>query len=577
MQYQMWDDFKIDIFTSKSTYAAIEEYSKISDGSHRDEKRLIDTYLSDFQRNGCFLDEAGLSKVVEKTKTINEICSKYNANIYAFDGTIEFTLEELEGLPEDNLANLKQTEDGKYEVTSDYPIIGPIFIHCNNSETRRKCSLFKGNMCGSENAELFNELLVIRQETAELLGFESNAEYELDITIAKTKENVLNFLTKLHGATNDMNQRDMAELQALKSEYTGTDEPLQYWDIAYYQDKLKKQKFHIDSEEVKKYFPRLRVVEKVMEIYSDILDLQIEMVDHSDSWHEDVAKYQVLKDGDLIGYFYLDLFPRDGKYSHAACFPVHIGYTDSDTEVRHVPISAMVANLAAPTDERDSLLRFSEVKTFFHEFGHVMHSICSDSLYYRLNWSWKAVEQDFLEVPSLMIEHFVYNEDIMNIISGHYENNSPLPSDILSNIVEASQFGKAYTTNGTIFRAEFDILVHSSNYSDSKEELIQLYSDIKQKYLKMEVEEPTIAYASWNHLTSGYNSGYYCYLWAEGYAKDMFEFYKGQGLLNKEVGVALREKILEPCATLPGEVMLNNFLGRPPSMQTFFDYFKLEK
>jgi len=221
-----------------------------------------------------------------------------------------------------------------------------------------------------------------------------------------------------------------------------------------------------------------------------------------------------------LGYFYLDLFPREGKYSHAACFPIFIAYDTQNK--RQLASSGMICNFHPPKQDKPSLLSFSEAKTFFHEFGHVMHSILSSSKFYRLNWNWSIVEQDFLEVPSMMFEKWVYYPEVTKQISGLYTNPlESLPDDLRERIIESKNVGFAILTRRLIFMSIFDLEIHSDHSRDSKEELSELWRNLLQKYY-LPHELDTTPYSSWQHMTSGYNAGYYGYLWSEVFSYDLF-------------------------------------------------------
>jgi len=311
-----------------------------------------------------------------------------------------------------------------------------------------------------------------------------------------------------------------------------------------------------------------KVVKTTLEIYQQILSLRFEEVEGATVWHSDVRCFSVFDktSNEFMGHFYLDLFPRNGKYSHAACFPVQIAYGTGEN--RQCAKSAMVANLSKPTSQKPSLLKFSEVKTFFHEFGHVMHSICSKSKYSRLNWTWSAVEQDFLETPSMMLENWVYEPEILNKISSHYEDGSPLPHFFITQLIKAKNSGAALSWKRLIFMALFDMAIHSPNGYHNLEET---WVKNRKIHFPIEFSADTKPYASWMHLTTGYDAGYYGYLWSQVFSKDLFTAFKANGILSSIVGMRFRKTILEPCAIQEGGEMLRAFLGREPNDTAFLE------
>jgi len=249
---------------------------------------------------------------------------------------------------------------------------------------------------------------------------------------------------------------------------------------------------------------------------------------------------------------------------------VQIAFTETASEGRrsHRAITAMVTNFTKPAGERPSLLKHHEVQTLFHEFGHVMHSICANSAYGRLNWTWTAVEQDFLEIPSIMLENWVWEEEVLNRISSHYVSRTRLPSDLLAKMLSIRNLDAGLTWSRLIAMSMVDMRLHDENPPDHAL-FEEIWKQAKEKYFGVKHTEGTDPLANWMHLTSGYNAGYYGYVWSKVYSDDMFTRFSNEGVLSKRVGKDLRRHVLEPCAALEGRKMLELFLGREPDPTKF--------
>ena len=261
-----------------------------------------------------------------------------------------------------------------------------------------------------------------------------------------------------------------------------------------------------------------------------------------------------------------------GKYNHAACQVVRKRQVEESGRTSHT-VSCLVTNFSPPSEKRPSLLLFSEVQTFFHEFGHGMHSLLSSNDHTRLNWDWNAVEMDFLEVPSMCFENWVFHEQVLEKSSAHYKTGETLPSEILHNVVKASRAHEAFKWKRLIGMSVFDMSLHSKD--GNKKELYTLWRETMKKYTSIEVQQDTAMYASWQHLI-GYNSGYYSYLYSEMIAKDLFSVFEEKGILSKQVGSELRKKILEPVCLEEGNTMIRSFLGRDFKQEAFLNSFTLK-
>lgn len=409
-------------------------------------------------------------------------------------------------------------------------------------------------------------------EQAKLLGFKNHSDFILAIRMAKNSETVLAFEKELAEKLESHKQREREEwlrLKKIEKEERGEefDNQIHSYDWNYYNRANMEYNFKVNDEEIKNYFPMDIVTDGMLKVYEEILSLNFVEIQNPTVWHESVRMFAVHDEetGNFMGHFYLDLFPREGKYGHAAAFPLCPRYIKENGEISH-PVSAMVSNFTKPTKDQPSLLKFNEVETYFHEFGHVMHGLCTQSPYAR--FSGTSVERDFVEAPSQMLENWCYEVDVLRRISGHYKDHSkPLPDDYLNSLIKARNADTGLLNSRQIFFGMFDQTIHSSD--DETIDTAALYDQFRQKYTGISAPPGTNGAASFGHLMGGYDAQYYGYLYSQVFSADMFTQFKKAGVLSKEVGRKYRDSILAPGGTRDSMDSLIEFLGREPVQEPF--------
>eukprot|EP00003_Mantamonas_plastica_P020230 TRINITY_DN3270_c0_g1_i1.p2 TRINITY_DN3270_c0_g1~~TRINITY_DN3270_c0_g1_i1.p2 ORF type:complete len:541 (-),score=188.97 TRINITY_DN3270_c0_g1_i1:211-1833(-) len=533
----------------------------------------MDKVLLSFKRNGLDLD-AEQQEQVKKLKTeLSEICINFSKNMNEEVTTLKFSRDELVGLPDDFIeSHEKDEETGKYIFTLKYPDLFPVIDKCKVAETRRQMEFANSSKLMEENVPLFERAIELRQQIAELMGYENHAAFKLEVKMAKEASAVMELenglVEQLQGPA-DKELQKMLELKEKECKENGSefDGKINAWDMRYYHHQLLETEFQVDDEEIRQYFPVDVVTGSLLEIYQELLGLKFTQVAKPHVWHEDVQLYKVeeANDGAFVGHFYLDLHPRDGKYTHAACFPLHPGYQLPGGE-RQFPCAAMVCNFTKPTEDKPSLLTHNEVVTYFHEFGHVMHGICTKAKFAR--FAGTAVERDFVEAPSQMLENWCWEPEILARLSGHYQDKSnKLPKELCDKMVAAKNVDVALLTLRQCFFGIFDMTVHTNpNEVESSE---KLWGELRTKITKIQHTEGTNPVAAFGHVMGGYDAGYYGYIYSEVFSADMFMKFKESGVMDPETGALYRNTILATGGSRDSMDALVDFLGREPQNDAF--------
>ncbi|PIX57365.1 MAG: hypothetical protein COZ48_01085, partial [Candidatus Yonathbacteria bacterium CG_4_10_14_3_um_filter_43_12] len=487
-------------------------------------------------------------------------------NINAYDDHILVTDDELTGLPERYKAGLKHTKDGRYKVTLAYPEHHP-FMELAKNETKRKelaeKALQKG---GNKNMKVLAEMLKIRIERAHLLGYKTHADYKTELRMAKSGARAIAFEQDLLKKVAKRGMEEINILRELKRKKTKNKKAmLHFYDIAFYSHELQKEKFNLDSEEVRSYFPLSRVLDGTFKIYSTLFGVKFEKLTDFSLWHPDASLYVVktLK-GEVLSYFALDLYPRDGKYGHACVNDVVNGRKTSFSGNDYfTPFGTMITNFPKPTKKNTSLLSHGEVETFLHEFGHMIHHSLTTARY--ASQSGCHTAWDFVEAPSQMLEHWAWDKKSLALLSAHYKTGKPLPREILKNLLSSKTHMLRYGILRQIIQGMLDLTLHTKN---KPPEPAKLYRDLIKKYTGVVLPKDAIFPAGFGHL-DGYDAGYYGYLWSNVYAADMFTRFEKEGIMSKKVGADYKKWILEKGGSMEEIDLVKGFLGRAPNNKAF--------
>lgn len=566
-----------DLFECKEVYHAFLEYvngpSELENLTS-EEKYLLEEYMKEFKRSGFHLDDDTFAQAQAVKKEIAELCLQFEATIAKDDSFISVHEDELSGLDSEFISTLPRLEDGRLRLGVDYPTYHAVMKHCSNAGVRKALREKFNNRAFPDNYDTLGQIINKRDHLAALLGYESFAHLDLDDTMAKSVERVQSFLEDLLKKAFIKEEKEFKILtEKLPESVVLTDEGQMYsWDVAYVTEDYKKQHYKLDDREVAEYFPADRVIQGVFDLYQQFLGLSFKLVEPDWKWHEDVLLIEVHeKDSDVLrGYVYLDLYPRKNKYSHAchAGFIPTVWELDEKTgEKRPTPsVAVVIANFPKATADKPALLKFSDAETFLHEFGHAMHFLLGTTM--ASSTSGTNVKLDFVEMPSQMFEEWMYEPSVLRSMSGHYKTGEPLPENLIEKLIALKTFDSGFFVVRQCALAALSLeLFKQGSYKNIDEIVARIFKTCMKN---IHFDEGNHMAASFGHL-GGYSARYYCYLWSKVFALDMFAHIKKIGTLDASVGQDLVAKVLSQGGSVDPDYLIEDFLGRPPTMDAFFN------
>ncbi len=568
------EHFTNELLIDENLYQVIKMYSQSAEAGKLEgwKKRFLDEQLRNFRRNGLELSRSKQDKINNLRNRLSKRAMQYYNNIAGYSDTLFVNETEINGLPE-TYKDSHRTASGQYGIDLSYPSYLPFMQLSESSDARRQLLLNYLNRAAEDNLPLLRIILRERRQLANLLGYPSYAAYIVEDKMAKTPENVWAFENELRSALQTKADTELLELLELKTRKTRQPaKSIFHWEKHYYMDQLAKSKYKLDGELVREYFEVGNVIDGLLLTMQELFELDFKEVDGQSTWHPDVLLYEAFdsKTKDWIGSFYLDLFPREDKYGHAACFDVIEGKAYPDGYQK--PMFALVCNFPKPNSETPSLLSHSQVVTFFHEFGHGLHNLLTKSPL--ISYSGTSVAQDFVETPSQVYEDWAWEKEVLNKFARHYQTDEIIPDELVEKMRAAKNMLSGINALQQVFYGILDFTLHDTYNPFSTTKVAEIAEQLQNEITPFKYVPNTHMEAAFGHLI-GYGAGYYGYLWAEVYARDIYSLFKENGIMDKTTARRYRSIILEKGGTEDAFELLKQFLDREPNNEAFIESLDL--
>jgi len=567
--YQEW---AVGVDYREDVYKAIKAFADTHPTLPGEDEKLLKETMRDYRRAGLELPPDQRKEVEQLRKELSKLGTDFDTNIVNSTAPVMFAKADLEGLPESFLASPGiRTGDDVYTVMANVTWqFNTVQENAKSEATRKQLYIIRDSLGKNKNVPVLNEMLALRNKIALRLGYKSWDDYQTEIKMAKTGTNAEKYINDLVAGSQPKFDSEVAELQKLKA--ADTNDPnarIMVWDWRYYSNQRNKQKYDVDKEALRAFFPFQKVLDGMFSIYQNIFGLKFQKIAAPYKWIDDLQLYLVTDSGtgEPLGMFYLDMFPREGKFNHFAEFEIVGGKLLPDGKYQR-PTVALLCNFPPPNGDTPSLMTHQDVETLFHEFGHCLHTIVTRAKYGR--FAGTHVPGDFVEAPSQMLQNWVWDKKVLDTFAADYKDPSKkIPAEIVKKMNDAK-----LANAGVFYRRQFafaslDLALHDPHPEDMPYDCVAISNPILEKVF-LPIDPSTTFVSYFGHL-NGYDAGYYGYAWADAIAADMatvFEKAK-DGYLDKQAGMKLRREIYEVGDSREVNVSIEKFLGRKQSVQPF--------
>jgi thimet oligopeptidase len=567
--YQEW---AVGIDYREDVYKAIKAFADTHPKLTGEDEKLLKETMRDYRRAGLELPPDQRKEVEQLRKELSKLGTDFDTNIVNSTAPVMFAKADLAGLPESFLASPGiRTGDDVYTVMANVTWqFNTVEENAKSEATRKQLYVIRESLGKHKNVPVLNEMLALRNKIALRLGYKSWDDYQTEIKMAKTGTNAEKYINDLVAGSQPKFDSEVAELQKLKA--ADTNDPnarIMVWDWRYYSNQRDKQKYAVDKQALRTFFPFQKVLDGMFSIYQNIFGLKFQKIAAPYKWIDDLQLYLVTDSGtgEPLGMFYLDMFPREGKFNHFAEFEIVGGKLLPDGKYQR-PTVALLCNFPPPNGDTPSLMTHQDVETLFHEFGHCLHTIVTRAKYGR--FAGTHVPGDFVEAPSQMLQNWVWDKKVLDTFAADYKDPSKkIPAEIVKKMNDAK-----LANAGVFYRRQFafaslDLALHDPHPEDMPYDCVAISNPILEKVF-LPIDPSTTFVSYFGHL-NGYDAGYYGYAWADAIAADMatvFEKAK-DGYLDKQAGMKLRREIYEVGDSRDVNVSIEKFLGRKQSVQPF--------
>jgi thimet oligopeptidase len=550
--------FLTEVFQNEAFYERVERVKPQTIAAREMRKHLLEA----FEDSGVSLPPAKRERFKEISERLTELGQEFAKNIRENDTHLRFTPEECRGLPQSWLDRMPRDEEGNYIAGFDYPDYVPFLMNAHDEQARRRYWTANTLRGTPRNLEVMDEIVALRKEIADLYEVPSYAHYVTKRRMVENPDTVNRFLDDVRNVVTEAELRDLSELAAMKAEMTGVpveQARISRWDVSYYRERIRERRYAIDQEELRKYFPTPPTVRWMLDISERLYGLRFEQR-QVPIWHEDVLYIDVTDaaSGAFIGGIYLDLYPRDGKYKHAAAWPLR----GVSRRTGRKPISVLVTNF-----DRQGLTH-DELETLLHEFGHVLHGVLSDTHY--VAHAGTSVQRDFVEAPSQMYEEWASRMESLSLLRNHCIDCPSVDESLVERLSKAKKYGAGIDYGRQLLYASFDMSLSSETPGRALDVWAEMEGATPMGYV-----EGTQFPGTFEHIASGYAAGYYGYMWAKVIALDLVSAF-GADLMNGETGRRFRDLILSRGSEEPARELVERFLGRPVASDAFFEHIRGE-
>jgi len=512
--------------------------------------------LGDFRAEGAHLGDEARTELAEVNERISALMTEFSENIRDAKASIHIDPSRLAGLPEDYIAGHPVGDNGLVEITTEYPDLFPFMEMAHDAEARKDLVTANYARAYPENDSVLRALLAARHRKAELLGLDSFADVATQRMMMPDGDSIGRFIDEVNAAARPAALRDVERLLERKRRDFPDATEITVYDSTYYIERIKAEELGVDGNEVRKYLDFPKVRQGVLDLTAELFGFEYVPVPTANRWHEDVEVFDVVEDGSLLGRIYLDMHPRDGKFSHMACFPVASGFTG-----RNVPESALLCNFPR------GLMTFDDVVTFLHEFGHLVHEIAAGrQTWARCSGLIEQQEWDFVEAPSQMLEEWAWTAPVLQRFATD-ANDEPIPTSLVDALRESRDFCEGLMTSRQLAYAALSHRLHR----DHPIELAPFADAVEAEFDVRAMIPDTHQYASFGHLTD-YSACYYTYQWSLSIAKDLFTAFDKDNLLDTSVSKRYRREILDPGNQRHAAESIEAFLGRPGSTDAYREW-----
>ncbi|MBN2196205.1 MAG: Zn-dependent oligopeptidase [Polyangiaceae bacterium] len=559
----MLDAELADVVRRFSTSAAAAELTGTS-------QRLLKELLREFRRNGLELPPADQVRLRELNDELNRAAQDFSKNLAEATGSVRVSPVRLRGLPDAFLAAHPPEADGLVTITTDYPDYFPVVCYAEDRELARELNSIFDSRAAAENVPLLERVLALRADKARLLGYATWADYVLESRMARTPDAVRDFLAGAAAAVREPGRREYAEFQAERSLALGVPEglPIPVYDRLYLEQRLREKKYGYDGKALSEYFPVEGVVSGVLGLVSRLFGLEFVPRPEAPRWHADVRVLDLLRGGVVAGRLFLDLFPREAKYKHAAMFEIRPGKRLADGTYA-TPMTALVTNFPAP-DAGPALLTLEDVTTFFHELGHALHHLLTQEEL--ASYSGTSTAQDFVETPSQMLEEWAFQREVLDAFARHYVTGAAVPEPLFAAMLRARAFGRALATERQLALAALDFEYHTQPTPLATD---VVFREVMARTQQFAHQPETRFQATFGHLM-GYDAGYYGYQWALAIARDVLTRFEREGFMSRATAADWLEQVLSRGGGADEATLVQAFLGRPTNLEAYAAFLRGE-